>query len=831
MVHPMMPEQLRLEEEMREETRNRYFRVHEKADDRGELADTHAGRNVFDAAFETFLQGINDWVAAKKAGKAGKRPRAVKLIDDFGDTETMAYIFLRHLINTTSFLTGRHGAAKKTRAVLQCTQAIHDELRMRYFADNRKPLMRQLIKDFQQRDLPRRRRRELMIKQFHVQQLEWQAEGWSQVERLNLGVVLLDIFQRTTGMIEEYTVTDGPRTVTHIAFTQEMVDNVSDRMDRVADMLTMFYPTVVPPRRWENHALVGGGYYSENVKPYRFVKGAKIKFLMELENRDLSRALEPINALQETAWRVNPVMLEVLDFAFTYNLEVKGLPRADPKEIPEPPVGIEEDEDIAAEYRKDCYMVHDENRRMISKRLSVLRTVSLARKFKGYSAIYFPYDVDTRGRTYPKVPFLNPQGTDYVKSLLEFAEGKPIETSEQAAYLAIAVANAWGQDKLPLQQRVEWVEDNEVMLQEVANDPLRDLRWLKADEPFMALRGALEWQGYCQEGSGFMSHMPIHFDATCSGLQHFSALLRDDEGGFHVNLTDSDERQDIYAAVAKKAEASLTRAANTCDIARTAVELGISRSLCKRPVMIVPYAGTFSSCMEYVYDHYKERLSEGEVLNVDTKYLRTKLVPLVSKHVWSAISDTVIAARHAMDWITKSARIVSKATASPITWTTPDGFIAIQEKYVDSTARINTYLDGGRRVRSTLVTPTNKLDPRKMSQSLSPNFIHSLDAYHMRATILRAMEIGNMSFAMIHDSFGVHAADMPVFVSECIRPAFVEMYDGKDLLAQFSREITSGISEFDWDDVKSADKAHIENRPPMGKLEVKDVALNQFFFS
>jgi len=50
--------------------------------------------------------------------------------------------------------------------------------------------------------------------------------------------------------------------------------------------------------------------------------------------------------------------------------------------------------------------------------------------------------------------------------------------------------------------------------------------------PFMALRGALEWAGLCNYGTGYVSHMPVHFDATCSGLQHFSALLRDEEGAF-----------------------------------------------------------------------------------------------------------------------------------------------------------------------------------------------------------------------------------------------------------------------------------------------------------
>lgn len=823
MDHPMMPEQIALEAEIREATRARYFRIHEKAEEGETLVDTHAGRNVFDHAFEAFLVAIEGWVEEKKAGKAGRRSGAVKMIEEFGDTKALAYIFLRHLINTTLTVSksGKGKAARKTRVVLSCTQAIHDELRMRFFAENRRALLKRIVEDFRRRELPRRRRRELMIRQFQTQQLEWQAEGWGHAERLRLGVVLLDIFIGSTGLVEEFKVFEGPRSIDCIAFTEEMQTALVDRMDKAANLFTVFYPTVVPPKPWSNDALVGGGYYTENVQPYRFVKGAKVKYLRELENRDMRAVIDPINALQDTGWRVNPVMVDALNHVFTNNIDVKGLPSADPIQIPTPPPGVDVDEEITAEYRRDCYMVHDANRRMISKRIAVLRTLSMAQRFSEYAAIYFPYDVDSRGRAYPKVPFLNPQGTDYVKSLLEFSEGKPIETEEHAAYLAVAVANAWGQDKEHLQDRVEWVNENEDMLLSVARDPKADLRWTQAEEPFMALRGALEWLGLAEYGPGYVSHMPVHFDATCSGLQHFSAILRDAEGGFHVNLTGSGERQDIYKVVATRASASLEN--DTSDEARVALQMGVSRSLAKRPVMIVPYAGTFSSCMDYVNDHYKERVDEGEKLPVELKEIRQRITPLVSKHVWDAISRTVIAAREAMDWITHTARLASKGQDAPIQWTTPDGFVVQQAKYEESVRRVETYLDGGRVVKLSLVEPTSRLDAKKMAQSLSPNFIHSLDACHMRGAINKALEIGGMSFAMIHDSFGVHAADMAVFVDRCIKPAFVEMYDGRDVLAKFRDEIVMNVKEEDMGKVRPL--------PKMGSLDVREVVDSEFFFS
>ncbi len=820
MDHPMMHEQRALEAEMRIATRARYFTTHEKAEAREEMADTHAGRNVFDHIYDPFLSAVKDWVKAREAGQAGPRGRAYHLIKDFGDTPALSYVFLRHILNGTMKITSRQGGARKTRVVLAAVQAIHDEHRMRYFAENRRPLLRRIIEDFQHRELPRRRKRELMIKQFHTQQLEWKAEGWGTAERLNLGIVLLDLLIRSTGVIGEYKEFSGKKSIDCIALTPEMQDIIAQRMDHAADLFTVYYPMVVPPKPWNKEALIGGAYYTTDVEPYRLVKGSKVHYLRELESRNIDAVIDPINALQETPWRINPVMVEALNYVYSHNLEVKGLPKADNEELPASPPDIEENEDIKKEYMKDCYLVHDKNRRSISKRIAVLRTLSMANRFAQYDAIYFPHDLDSRGRAYPLVPFLNPQGTDYSKALLEFAQGKPIYAEDYSLYyLSIAIANAWGKDKLPLDERADWVEDNQKMLCEIAQDPTRDLRWLQADEPFMALRGALEWAGYDAYGDGYLSHMPVHFDATCSGLQHFSALLKDAEGGFYVNLTGEPERQDIYAAVARKATATIQASNN--NLAAAALRIGINRSLCKRPVMIVPYAGTFSSCMSYVYDYYRELIDEGEDLGIDTKTLRTKLVPFVAKHVWDAISETVIAARSAMDWITHTARLASKDCTSPIQWTTPDGFVVQQARYKETTQRVETYLDGNRRVQLSVYKETMKLDPQKMAQSLSPNYIHSLDACHLRSSINKALEVGGMSFAMIHDSFGVHAADMAVFVENCIKPAFIEMYEDGEQLNKFKEELKMTIQ----------DHNQIKDMPSMGSLDIRGVAQSQFFFS
>ena len=78
----------------------------------------------------------------------------------------------------------------------------------------------------------------------------------------------------------------------------------------------------------------------------------------------------------------------------------------------------------------------------------------MAEKFSEYEGLYFPYQVDFRGRKYTVSSFLTPQGTEYAKALLTFANALPIENQDQANWLAIHGANCAGVDKLTLDERI-----------------------------------------------------------------------------------------------------------------------------------------------------------------------------------------------------------------------------------------------------------------------------------------------------------------------------------------------------------------------------------------
>ena len=73
----------------------------------------------------------------------------------------------------------------------------------------------------------------------------------------------------------------------------------------------------------------------------------------------------------------------------------------------------------------------------------------------------------------------------------------------------------------------------------------------------------------------------------------------------------------------------------------------------------------------------------------------------------------------------------------------------------------------------------------KVNSSMAPNFVHSLDAYHMRTTInqmkSKLSEKGeDLSFWAVHDAFGTHPCDIEL-MREIVKSSFFDMHQARSL--------------------------------------------------
>jgi DNA-directed RNA polymerase len=65
-----------------------------------------------------------------------------------------------------------------------------------------------------------------------------------------------------------------------------------------------------------------------------------------------------------------------------------------------------------------------------------------------------------------------------------------------------------------------------------AEDPKNNLDWLQSDNPWQTLGVMIELSNAMKHPNPeeYISHVPVHVDGSCNGMQHYAALGRDDRG-------------------------------------------------------------------------------------------------------------------------------------------------------------------------------------------------------------------------------------------------------------------------------------------------------------
>ena len=100
-----------------------------------------------------------------------------------------------------------------------------------------------------------------------------------------------------------------------------------------------------------------------------------------------------------------------------------------------------------------------------------------------------------------------------------------------------------------------------------------------------------------------------------------------------------------------------------------------------------------------------------------------------------------------------------------------------QARYRDSRKRIRT-LFGDEAIGSRGTDKGQIIHLKDQMNGVVANYIHSHDAAHMMMTVVAAREaFGVRNFSMIHDSFGVLAADQPA-LNAVVREEFDALYNG-----------------------------------------------------
>lgn len=843
-----MDRQLAMEESMVREGRNRARRQVTRAKEKGVAADVGGARLLLAECLPPVVEHLEAWRARLERGSVGRNPDAYRLLKD-ADLAVCGYLGLRSLVNvcasTWDVIESRTVKSERplSTVLVMMGAQIEDELRLAPFEETHREeferLQRYLTKTFVKAYHYKRRK---MVEASKRHDVVW--DEWTNEQRMHVGSTILTAILSTcegTFVLAQAPGRRGPKTV--VRFTERALQMIRRGDDLLGTPL--YKPTLVTPRDWSSAAPGQGGYYR---RKHPLVKVWNRAFQEELAGADIPVVLAAVNALQRTAWAVNTDVLEVAIHFFDNG----GLPRAlvgsmEQDELPPKPNAPREDKEAWSEWKRAARAVYFSNIEGRAKAITSAFAIGMAREFRQYDAFFFPYQLDFRGRAYPMPTHLTPIGSDLAKALLTFADAKPLGPSGVEA-LAVHVANCAGVDKVPFEERIAWVGANEKRIRQCAEDPISD-RWWAIDEDgnvrdkaWRFLAAILEWAESCDYAGGqeaYPSRIPVAMDGSCNGLQHFGAMLRDEVGGAAVNLVPRERPADVYTDVLNVLVAKLQSMTDPPDASGTVayttdrimaqawLDSGfLVRKLVKRPVMTLPYGVTPNGMIkqmlaDLVWPAIKTGGHPG-FTGPDGAIKAWDAALWLGPVLWESIQEVVVAATRAMEWLQHTTSLLAKLD-TPIYWTTPLGFPVRQDYVLETRKRVKTRLCG-KVFMATLTDRTDQLDKRAQFRGIAPNFVHSMDATHMFATVYSAVSAGIDAFAMVHDSYATHAAHAAE-LGELLRRNFVGLYQNHDVLQQFhdrARERLAGHPKL---------LEQLRPVPAKGSLDVTGVVRSSYFFA
>lgn len=817
-----LSDQIKWEKDMLNFGVARFRNQQSNAIERKQYTQTSAGARLL----KGYLSQVSEFISHYTAGNqpAGRRRNKYTKLISTVDADKLALFALTRMIQAV------YQDTPMAKVIQLIGSMVEDELRFtklelekpEWFDATQRAMDNRNSSDY-------RYRKTVLVKGMNDNGVEW--DKWNNETLYGVGALVFSLAMDASDLIQKVTETSRGKSKTVLVATPEVEKWIRSSDEALAVMLPDRMPCLVPPADWEDNE--SGGYYSPRlrmttslVKTRRGFEGKEHREL--IKHAPMLQVRKAVNAMQKTAWCINVPVLEAMQKIWENNLQV-GMPATEPYVLPNSPVPKEISKSDMTQYqiealedwKEEAREIHTLEKKRKGNVLSVARTLRIGEMLKSKQQFFYVYQTDFRGRIYAATSGVSPQGSDHAKAVLHFTDGKPI--GDKGFYwLKVHGANKYGEDKCSYDDRVKWIDERRDNWLSVARDPVgnRDY-WKDADKPYQFLAFCIEYCKVVENGVSYPSTLPIALDGSCNGLQHFSALLRDNVGGKAVNLYPAETPADIYQEVADVCWTKLkalsqentgegVAAVNWIDAIKSKGYDAIPRKLSKKPVMTLPYGSTQQACTSSVFEWCVEN-------QVDTfpKNTQFKHCVLLSKLLWQSIGEVVIAARAAMKWIQDSSSIISKTSNSMIYYS-PLGFPVYQGSRKKIQNRIVARI-GGSQLGIKIVSNTDEIDVRKQRQGSSPNLIHHVDATHLMMCVNEGYSRGMTSFAMIHDDFGVHACHIDEW-HVVIREQFVRLHTDFNILGEFK------------DSQEELCDVELPDLPKLGDLDIYGVLDSPYFF-
>ena len=724
---------------------------------------TKGVRRIMGGIMALFAERIEKWLRDAQS-RGGFRHSAWPFLNKF-DPDLIAYVSSKMILNSIST------QKPVTALCMKIGQALEAELHYKIYTKehpvracvNKRAIMRRVGQLFK-----------LKSAYASIRASNTKINYLTPTERLHIGFVCLNLFIESTGLVKIYKKWESPKkSVNMIKATDECLKWIKDYTES-SYILPRFLPSVEKPKPWSASNFFAGGY-SDPRLAYPAVKLRSKPLLEELSKAEMAPVYDSMNKLQETPWKINRWLFQVMEEFWTNGLDDgTGIPLNKVLPLPPKPAEGANKETIRA-YTKKAAFVHSKNVEMSAQRVVLAQIIHAGKKFLAQDSLYFPVQADFRGRLYYVPGHLNPQGTDHAKALLEFSEGRRLD-SHGLNWMAYYGSGLFGLGKQSRHERTSWASSNSLNIKRCAENPFHFKWWTEAEKPWQFLRWCKEYSDATTKG-GFISHLPVTLDCTASGLQILSLLSYDQVTAKYVNLINSEVPQDIYKIVLGTLMDLLHK--DGTKWADFWIKARIDRKLVKQPVLAMPYGISINGIRNWIEQWY---YTTHGMDNINLKDFWGYSMSL-SRLFVTAMRESMPKIVECMKYLEAAGRIATKDKDYKLSWTTPSGFKVVQPYMKTNSKVVKTSLHGNFVYPVLREEDGRKINRKKQVASLSPNFIHSLDASILHFVVKEFSQI-----LAVHDCFGTHANKINLLV-ETLKNTLISIFE-KDVLFNFYAELT-----------------------------------------
>lgn len=645
---------------------------------------------------------------------------------------------------------------------------------------------------------------------------EAMGEGWSSwplAVLSRIGAVFL-VAMEGVGFVKTTLMQVGrKRKCTVVDFSDSVSEWVYSSIEAVSEMVTGIRPMIEKPID------VGIGNYSSFHSEYLRNSEFCIPIWLKDGCTIKGRVFGAINILQGTGYIVNEKVLDVLS-----ELLVSGCaPSVERKlELPERFMDWVGDDYVFNEAELEEFRRHKalirkvklHNSKAMQEMFRASSLVGVCRELKRLGdrfnkeiEFWFPWFIDFRGRIYPKFCGLSLHGGDMHRGVVLFSEKRHLG-DDGLKWLKVAGYSLYVGGKVCYEDRELWVDDNQEAIVECARNPCDRVSidfWGKACEPYQFLAFCFEYERLLKEGvDKFKTGFPVTIDGSCNAIQHISAILGDNRLAGMVNLVESDCPVDIYGIVLDKV---VQRLNDDCSGNERFSELlgrvNIDRGFVKGFVMTFPMsAKTGYKALKLVRD-----IKSGVSFTKEEMEFATWICGVITSVVVEVLGCT----DRLSEWLRHVVRRCADV-GKDVSFTVGTG-VKVGHRYKrQDRLKIKVKFLGIIRT-FTVKYDSGSIDIAKSCNSITANFIQSMDAVHLTNSINEF----NDCVISSHDSVSVHPSEVSR-MQRILAKEFCDMYSA-DILGDMKREIEKEIGVV------------LEEPPLKGDFDVKEVIGSKYFFA